>query len=122
MAKARPRSRRWWGRVVARYDAVRGQVGLRAFAAEAGVNQSTLAWWASYLRREQRRGADAPVTALVPVEVTGSRETLPDVGPGLRVDRWLEAELPDGVKLRFCEGTSPPYVVGLVQGLRRVPC
>ncbi len=122
MEKAKPRSRRWWRQMVAKYDAVRGQVGLWEFASENGVNRSTLAWWASHLRHEKQRKGEAQPGALLPVVVAGTKPGAEECGPGLRVDRWLEAELPDGVKLRFCEGTSELYVVGLVQGLRRLPC
>lgn len=95
------RSRDEWAELVAEFEA--GSVTLDAFAAMHGLNRNTLAWWRSRLRTDL-----APTTGdFVPVVVDG-------VAPcRLSVD----AELPNGVVLRFRDRLDPAQLRTLVATL-----
>jgi len=113
---ARKRSRRWWRRVVRRYEEERGSTTLRAFAEREGLVYGTFSWWVHQFRREGREKAKPKPVSLLPVRVVedGQADQVP-----APAERWLEAEFPDGLQLRFCEGTGAEYVSQLVSGLRR---
>ncbi len=105
---AKKRSARWWRKLTEEWEMVRGQVSARAFAESRGVNPQTFSWWRYELRRRDREMS----TALVPVELVDHVQEGRTVIPAS--ERWLEAELPDGVKVRFAEGTGVEYVAALV--------
>ena len=95
------RSRSEWAELVAEFEA--GGAALGTFAAARGLNRNTLAWWRSRLRNE----APGSVTGFVPVVVDGGAHG------GVSVD----AELPNGVVLRFRDRLDATQLRALVTAL-----
>ena len=96
--------RAWWRETVAAYR----QSGLtaKAFAETAGVNPSTLWWWAKQLRRETNAVQLVRVQVVEPSPVLASqpRELFATVGPA---------------ELRFCSDVAPAYLGELVAAIAR---
>ena len=89
---------------------------MRRFAEEEDLVLGTLSRWVHIYRRHLQKledGAKQPVS-LVPVDVKGAVETQGAECAPLRLGNWLEAETPQGLKVRFCEGTRSAYVADLV--------
>lgn len=97
------RSRGEWAELVAEFEASDETLG--AFASLRGLNRNTLAWWRSRIRT----GSAAPAAGggFVPVVVDGVG------GAGLCVD----AELPNGVVLRFRDRVDATQLRALVAAL-----
>jgi len=110
---AKKRSSRWWKKRCDEWEAVRDSVTAREFSETWGINPQTFSWWRHEFRcRERARDA-----SLVPVEVVETRPSEPVTMEA--TERWLEAELPDGIKFRFTEGTKADYVAQLVCRVHR---
>ena len=118
------KSRRWWRKVVSRYEVLRGEVTMRKFAEEEGLTYGTFCWWVHELRVSGRKQKSPPEpVTLVPVEVTGASTAQGPTCAPLRLGNWLEAETAQGIKVRFCEGTRTEYVGDLVRRLAGgLPC
>ena len=111
---AQKQGARWWAKQTEEWEAVRGEVSAREFAESRGFNPQTFSWWRHELRRRDReRGG-----SLIPVEVVEENPEAKMTSSGFS-ERWLEAELPDGLKFRFSEGTGVEYVAGLLKSMRR---
>jgi hypothetical protein len=117
MANARARSRRWWRQMVTKHEAVRGEVGLWEFAEEQGVNRSTLAWWASYFRRQEKTKGESRAGALLPVVVSGA-ERAQQCGPGLPLRHPAGGLLQVRTRLHGLASADQPIptVGGIVRG------
>jgi hypothetical protein len=119
MSLAKRRDRRYWCRIIDRYEENKDRMTLKEFAESEGINHWTFKGKLYDIRKERRllkRSNASEHLRMLPVKLTAeeSRNGLAD----LFTQNWLEAEMPDGVKVRFCEGTSCEYVSGLVNGLR----
>jgi transposase-like protein len=86
------------------------------FAEEEGLVLGTLSRWVHLYRRHllEEGGQEQQPTSLVPVDVAGAVTAKGNECASLRLGNWLEAETPQGVKVRFCEGTRSAYVADLV--------
>ena len=106
-------SKAWWVEQMAEFHRRRSEVTIRGFAEEIGVPFGTFHYQLygkskSRQRKESKRAA-APETRLVAVDVIG----LPEASE--QADRrWLEAETPRGIRVRFLEGTGSEYVADLM--------
>jgi transposase-like protein len=101
----RPRS--FWIPLVA---AVERGANLHGVAERHGVNPSTLAWWRTVLRREQR----AEVPALLPLVLDAAVPR----DAAVSHDGTVEV-LVDGATLRVAVGTDVQYVAALARALVR---
>jgi len=117
---AKRRSKRWWCKVVDRYEARKDEVTLKQFAAEEDLNCATFISKVYRIRKARRSqepsdgGGDT--MQFVPVDVVGLPAAGPLVArPHWHPENWLEAETPAGLKLRFCEGSGSEYVADLVR-------
>jgi len=54
------RNRRWWRKVVARYEARRDEVTMRKFAEEEGLIYGTFSWWVHNFRHGGRKKKSPP--------------------------------------------------------------
>jgi len=119
---AKRRSKRWWCKVVDRYEARKDQVTLKQFAAEEGLNCATFISKVYRVRKERQsqqpeEESGSEAMQLLPVDVVGldAAGPMPAARPHWHPDNWLEAETPAGLKLRFCEGTGSEYVADVVR-------
>ena len=106
-------SKAWWDEQLADYYLRRSEVSVRGFAKEIGVTHGALGHRlyseSKSLQREKAKRAASLETRLVEVDVIG----LP-AGSDVVSPRWLEAETPRGMRVRFPEGTGSEYVVDLM--------
>jgi hypothetical protein len=119
MSSAKRRGRRYWCRIIDRYEENKDRMTLKDFTESEGINHWTFKEKLYSIRKERRlrKIPDAEERVrMVPVKL--SPEVYGNGFADLLPRNWLEAEMPDGVKVRFCEGTSCEYVSGLVNGLR----
>jgi len=102
-------SREDWVGILARYQARRGSVTIREFAAEEGVTFNAMAHrlYGGRGKKTARRPKDE--VRLVPVTLS-----LPGVDAMEPPSRWLELETVRGTRIRFAEGTGGEYVADLV--------
>lgn len=110
--KSKQRSREFWEKAVERAEA--SSKTRAECARELGVGAPALSYWIYKLRGERRAGRkrstrQEPCRALVPVRVIDAEPTR-STALGLSID---------GMVLRFEEGVSVEYIVGLAGALRR---
>jgi hypothetical protein len=85
---------------------------VESFAAKRKIRAEALKWWIGKLRREEANGP-----TLLPVRVVGlAAPSARRSGDG---GGRIEAELPDGLKLRFAAEVGLEAVVEVVGRLRR---
>ena len=103
------KAREIWQQIVRQYEC--SGLTQEGFALERGMPLSTLQYWIYRVRREDAKGA-----RLLPVRVVALSAPLArrDDDGGL-----IEAELPDGLRLRFGGGTPSATVVEVLGQLRR---
>lgn len=102
-------AREIWEQIIRQYE--RSGWTQEKFASEKGIPLSTLQFWIYRFRREGGKGA-----RFLPVRVVAS------AAPLARRDEEgavIEAELPDGVRLRFCGGTAGAVAVQVLTQLRQ---
>ena len=106
-------SKAWWDEQLADFYLRRSEVTVRGFAEEIGVTQGALNHRlygdSKSLQREKAKRVASQETRLVEVDVVGLPEQS-KVGTA----RWLEAETPRGMRVRFPEGTGSEYVADLM--------
>ena len=94
-------SRREWSRLVMRWRSS-GKTS-KEFAGATGLNASTLLWWSSRLRSEQRLQKASGTARRAGNEPSFAEVALAEVGSGVGDDRF-ELELGSGRRLRIPAG------------------
>jgi len=105
----RRRAREIWIQIIRQFE--RSGKTQEAYAKERGIPLSTLQWWIYRQRREEQES-----TPLLPVRVIASTALSarrPDDDGAA-----IEAELPDGVRLRFPSSMSASVIAEVVALLR----
>ena len=107
-------SKHWWIARLVEFFEKRPEVTVRQFASDIGVAYNAL-HYRLYDRsqrklREKALQKSSSEMKLVPVDVVG----LPTATEAIESSRWLEAETPRGIRLRFAEGTGSEYVADLM--------
>jgi hypothetical protein len=104
------RSRTTWVELIREQKA--SGISDEEYAKRRGISVRRFRWWVWKLRREAER---APM--LLPVRVIASTAlSARRTGGGVAE---VEADFPDGVRIRFSDGTSSERVVEVISGLRR---
>ena len=108
------RGREFWIRLVE--QCAQSPLSRPAFAAQHGVSVGTLRWWIYRVRREP-----TPAPRILPIRLRAPG------GPSAPQEEWgaggaVEAQLPNGVQLRFANGTSSTYVIEVVGRLLERRC
>ena len=109
------KGRKFWVGLIREYEGAEKRVLQEDFVRRRRVKLATFQSWLYRLRREREdaegakssRPAQGP--ALLPVQVVA--------GPGRLGGAMIEAELPNGVRLRFGAGIDGDAIVGLVARL-----
>ncbi len=117
---ARGHSREEWAVVMVRCESRDPGVTIREFAEAEGVSFNAIAYrlYEKGKGRKNRPKSGPGEIRLLPVDV-GSPVS---IGGADMSSRWLEAETPHGIRLRFMEGTGGEYVADLMSRMtaRRV--
>lgn len=111
MSTAGP-SQEEWVAIMARYERLKDRLSVRQFAEDEGVSYHAVTYRMykkSQVKKVRQEKSDGEMR-LLPVELA-SPDTVS--GPVVAV-KWLEAEIPSGVRLRFLEGTGSEYVADLL--------